>query len=579
MYFLASAEVHNLEETHILLFLIQVAVLLLLARGLGEVFRRWGQPSITAEILVGVLLGPTLLGRMTPGLHAWLFPADATQNNMLDTVAWLGILFFLLKTGHETNFAMAWRQRGNAVLIALSDLIIPMIIAFIPSVLIASHYTGAKAGPVVFALFVATIMTISALPVTARLLQELRVYRTDLGLLVMSALTINDVAGWIVFALILGFVTEAALSLGGVVFIIVATLLFAVLCISVGRRATDSALAFFQRAALPEPAASLTLVCLAGMVCGAITTWIGIHALFGFFIAGIMTGESRKLSENTRYVFAQMVQAILVPLFFASIGLRVDFFAHFDPFLVVFILVVGISGRYVGAWIGAAVAAQPKASRSFISVAHVPGGEMQIVISLLALEYDVISKSVFVAIVFGAILSSVIAGPWMKYTLTRFRRLDWLAYLSSDRIVLSLTAGSRSEAIRELALQAERAEGAPDADTIAKGVLDREAEMGTSLDEGIALPHARMDNLPTPVIVVGRSQDGIDWNSRDGKPARILFFVLTPSDQAEAQTQILRGIAQAVIRPDVRDALIHAATPSNLIQVLREAQSQVSKPA
>jgi len=101
---------HYWDETNILLFLVQVALLLGLARGLGEVFRRWGQPSITAEILVGVVLGPTVLGRVAPGFHAMLFPDDVTQQTMLDTVAWLGILFFLLKTGLETSLVTALRQ-------------------------------------------------------------------------------------------------------------------------------------------------------------------------------------------------------------------------------------------------------------------------------------------------------------------------------------------------------------------------------------------------------------------------------------------------------------------------------------
>jgi Kef-type K+ transport system membrane component KefB len=131
--------VHYLDETNILLFLVQVALLLGLARGLGEVFRRWGQPSITAEILVGVLLGPTILGRFFPALHSLIFPNDSTQQNMLDTVAWLGILFFLLKTGLETSLVAAMRQKGPAAIISTSDLVLPMLIAFIPSLFLPAR--------------------------------------------------------------------------------------------------------------------------------------------------------------------------------------------------------------------------------------------------------------------------------------------------------------------------------------------------------------------------------------------------------------------------------------------------------
>ncbi len=173
---------HYLSEENILVFLLQVAVLLGLARGLGEVFRRFGQPSITAEIMVGIVLGPTLLGRTFPGFQAMLFPNDPHQQNMLETVAWLGILFFLLKSGLETNFATAWRQRRQALTLSMADLVIPMVIAFIPSFFLPAAYVGEGGSRIAFALFVATIMTISALPVTARVMQDLRIYRTDLAL-------------------------------------------------------------------------------------------------------------------------------------------------------------------------------------------------------------------------------------------------------------------------------------------------------------------------------------------------------------------------------------------------------------
>ena len=121
---------HYLDESHILLFLVQVFILMGCARGLGELFRRWKQPVLTAEILVGVFLGPTLLGRFLPELQAAIFPPEVVQQTMLDTVAWLGVLLLLMDTGLEIDFSIAWRQRGNALIIAVSDIIIPMVIAF-----------------------------------------------------------------------------------------------------------------------------------------------------------------------------------------------------------------------------------------------------------------------------------------------------------------------------------------------------------------------------------------------------------------------------------------------------------------
>ncbi len=549
---------HYLSEDNILLFLLQIFLLLGLARALGEVLRRWNQPTITAEILVGVLLGPTVLGRFLPGVHAAVFPDNVTQQTMLETVAWFGIFFFLLKTGLEMDFSSAWRQRGDAAVITMYDVIVPIAIAFSFSMLLPDQYLGRPDQRLLFCLFVATIMTISALPATARVLQDLNLYKTELGFLIMCALSLNDIIGWVIFTLVLGLVTQTGLNVGQAVFILVFTVAFTFLCLGVGRRATDWTIRKMQARNLPEPGSSLTFVCLLGLLCGSVTLKIGIHALFGFFIAGIMAGESQALSERSRNVISQMVHAIFVPLFFATIGLKIDFFSGFDLFLVVFILAIGIAGRFIGAWVGVTRTKQARANRLLIAIAHTPGGEMQIVVSILALEYGLITEPVFVAIVFGAVASSAILGPWMNWALRRRKEVSVEEFMLRRGVLGELKAAARDEAIAELCELVGRQEHLPDKDELTSAVLAREQGMGTAVEEGVAIPHARLESLRSPVIAVGRSVSGIDWNSPDGKPTHLIFLVLTPVDQAEAQLQILRAICIAMSRPPLREQLLKA---------------------
>ena len=561
---------HLLTEEHILLLLIQIALLLGCARALGEVFRRMGQPSITAEILVGVLFGPTIFGRFAPALHSRLFPADPYQIKMFGAVAWLGILFFLLKAGLETNFATAWRQRRSALKLSMFDLILPMIITFLPCLFLPARYMGADGGRLIFALFVAVIMTISALPVTARVLQDLKIYRTDLGLLIMSALTINDVTGWIVFALILGMVTEDGMTLFQMGFVLVSTVAFAVFCLSLGAKLFDKILLFLQAKRVPEPSGSLTLVVVTGLLGGCTTVWIGIHALFGFFIAGIMAGESKRLSERTRHVFDQMVQAILVPLFFTAVGLKLDFLKNFDAWLVLFILGIGILGRYVAAYVGARFTGHPSLHSRLIADAHIPGGEMQIVIGMLALEYGVISQAVYVAVVFGAVFTSVISGPLMGKLLRKIEQVDWLSFLPVDHICMEMEACCREEAIRELCACMHSQLDEYSADEIANAVLKRECEMTTAIEGGVSIPHARIVGLKRPVVVLGRSRKALDWNSADGKPAQLVFLVITPSESPSIQLQVIRGISCCIANPDVRSKLIQADSAPEVLEILRQ---------
>ena len=569
----------HINELNIFIFLLQVALLLGSARALGGIFRRYGQPAITAEILVGLLLGPSIFGRVAPEFHSVIFPNDSVQIIMLDTVAWLGILFFLLRTGFETSFAAAWRLKGEAVKISSADLVLPMIIAFVPAYFLPASYFGEQTSRFMFALFVATIMTISALPVTARVLQELKIYRTDISLLTMSALTINDIAGWIVFALILGTVTDTAPSIASIVWIIIGTFSFAGISLTLGKRVLEYAFDAINKSRYAGHGASLTLVCIAGLIGGAITTKIGIHALFGFFIAGIMVGEARSLPEHTKNVFSEMVGAILVPVFFASIGLKIDFLASFDVILVLFILTVGVFGRYIGAWIGCLWAKLPRSGWSLVSAAHIPGGEMQIVIGILALEYGVISEKVFVAIIFGAITSSIIAGPWMKLSLKHMRKLDWLSYLTSEAIISNLTAKTKDEAIELLSRTAASFEGMPDEQTIAKAVAEREKIMNTALDNGLAVPHARLSEISQTMVVLGRSIDGIEWDSRDGKLTGLVFMILTPKEETETQLLILRGIAQTLTDADNRSSILTASEATDILRKLRKINYTAKKTA
>lgn len=410
---------HYLDETHILMFLVQVALLLALVKVFGELLRRRGQPVLTAEILVGVLLGPTILGRFFPGLHALIFPPDPIQYSMLDTVSWFGVLFLLLETGLDFDFTAAWAQRGKATLIAGLDIVIPMAIAFVPSYFLPDRYLVPGEQRWMFALFMATAMTISAMPVSASIMHDLGLLKSRLGFLTMSALAVNDIIGWIVFTIVLGLYAMAQPSPAYVATIVGSTVGFAALAIVLGRRLATPAFKYIKASGMPEPASSLTLLCIIGMAFGAFTQGIGIHALFGFFIAGIVAGDTPSLLPETRRTISQIVHAIFVPLFFAGIGLKIDFWNGFNFPVVLFVCAIGIAGRYLGAWVGGAATGLSSLDGKIIAIAHTPGGMMEIVVAVLALENRLITQEIFVAIVFAAVISSMLAGPWMSWVMKR----------------------------------------------------------------------------------------------------------------------------------------------------------------
>jgi len=564
---------HYLNEQNIFIFLIQIFILLGLARGAGELFRKWKQPSITAEILVGICLGPTLLGRFLPGLHDFFFPSHPVQQNMLETVAWLGVLFLLLETGLEVDFSSAWRQRGDALRIAVTDIVVPMIIAFIPSYFLYNRCSVNVDQRLIFALFMATVMTISAMPIAARVLHDLKLLKTNLGFLIMSALSVNDIIGWLIFTLILGFFTQSHLNIYDVIVILMATIGFTIFCLTLGRRASNYVIKKIKDVRMPEPGASLTFICLLGCLCGAVTQKIGIHALFGFFIAGIMAGEAKALSERTRQVISQMVYAVFVPIFFVNIGMKIDFVKNFDPLLVTLVSAVGIIGRFYGAWLGVNLTKQSRANRLSIAIAHTPGGAMEIVVGVLALEYHLITESVFIAIVIGAVVSSITVGPWLSYSIKRRKEVSLLEYFSRHMVVENLKANKRDEAIEELCYKIADQESQLAVETLISSILQRENAMGTAIEEGIAIPHMHPHSLEVPIVAFGRSVAGIDWNSPDGKMTHLIFLVLTPSDN-DVHVQILGIIVRTLSEKKTRDAVLHAIDEDDIWKIFRNVFSQ-----
>lgn len=544
-------------QSNIFIFLVQVFLLLGCARGLGELFRRWRQPPLAAELIVGIVFGPTLFGRISPGLYAAVFPANPLQMKMLETMAWLGIFFLLLEIGLETDFTSAWRQRGDALKIATTDVVIPLALGFAASMFLPDKYFN-PAHRILFALFMATAMSISAMPITARALHDLNISKTDLGFLIMSALSVNDIIGWVVFTVVLSLFAQAHLDLRMLALMLGLFVLFGAACLTLGRRFADRTLERIKEWQLPEPGASLTFICLAGLCVGAVTEKIGVSALFGFFIAGIMAGQSRFLSERTRQVISQMVYAVFVPLFFAGIGLRLDFAKNFDPYLAVFVTVIGIGGKFLGAWLGVRFTRQPKSNRLPIAICHIPGGTMEIVLALAALQMGLIKEPVFIAIVFGAIVSSMVMVPWLARSLRERKEISLLEFFPRRAIIADLGSASRDQAIAQLAKACAEQSGL-DEEFIYLAALERENEMGTGLEEEIAVPHARLPSLKVPVVAFGRSVQGIDWNSPDGKLTRFVFLILTPPDDDAIQVQILRHICQTMSREGHREQVMKAS--------------------
>lgn len=195
---------------------------------------------------------------------------------------------------------------------------------------------------------------------------------------------------------------------------------------------------------------------------------------------------------------------------------------------------------------------------------------MEIVVGLLALEYNLITESIFVAIVFGAIISSIRLGPWFNYSIKKRKSVSILEFFSSRGIISAFKQNNRNSAIMELCELASRQDDMPEADILYKAVMKREQEMGTGMEEGLAVPHARLSFIKRPAIFFGRSPDGIDWNSPDGHSARFIFLIFTPADDYDSQVQILRFIAKVMSEETTRNTLLKLSDLHDIWALFKE---------
>ena len=564
---------HYLSEQHFLIFLVQILLLLTLARGFGEVLRHWGHPPVVGEILVGFLLGPTLLGRLSPEMYQALFPPDPIQHTMLETVAWFGVLLLLLETGLEIDVSTAWRQRGSALRIGIIGVIIPLGVGFLLSLFLPARYLAVPDQRIIFALFLGTTMAISAMVIIARVLHDLDLVKSDLGLLTLCGYAVNDILAWVILSLVFATAASATLSVGSGVILLSTSVGFTAFCLSFGLRIVDRSLACLVKQLPQQPGAVLTFVCCLGLLCGVVTQWIGLTALLGFFLAGIMAGDAHALSERVRQILTQMVHAIFVPLYFASIALQIDFLENFDTFLVVFVTVVSIGGKYFGAWLGAQRAGLSAADCVSIGIAFTPSGVTGIVVAAVAVEYQIITIPVFVSIVFSALISSLIVGPWLVWSIRHRPAMNIRELFVRRAVIPNLQATTRQAVIQELCQELAEHDQVPDYETLSAAVYAREELMGTGIGNSIAVPHTRLEALSKPIITCGRSLIGVDWDAPDGLPVHLVFLLLTPTQDEGAQLQILAALARTMGEEEVRNAIVQAPNEQGLWRLLQETLS------
>ncbi len=561
----------TLTHNEITALLLALGLLLASARILGEMAQRLNLPSVLGEIVAGILWGPTIFGALAPEWSAFLFPSQGGGALAFDGLTTLAIALFLLVAGLEVDLTTVWRQGRVAFWVAISGMLLPFAIGFSVAWWFPQEM-GYQSGvaPLPFALFMATVLSISALPIIAKILMDLNIYRSDLGVTIIAAAVFNDLLGWLVFAMILGMLgVNQGIPLAHTLWI---TLVFTAAMLTVVPWCIHRLLPWIQ-AHTSWPGGVLGFAFSFCLVASAFTEWIGVHAIFGSFLAGVALGHSSHLRERTRATIDQFVSFIFAPLFFASIGLKVNFSEQFDLPLTLTILLLAVSGKVIGSACGGRLGGLVWRDAFAVGFGMSAQGTMGIILGVLALQMGMISHQVFVALVVVALVTSLMSGPLLQRLLSLRKARRFCDYVSGKTFVNPLSAYSKDGIIMELATVAGEVL-AVDGGPISQAVRQRERLMSTGIGRGLAVPHARLKELTAPLVVVGLSPGGIDFDSPDGIPAQIICLILTPVQDDGAQLEILADIASTFKVKEIREKVPGVSNFTEFLALVRSSQER-----
>ncbi len=401
---------------HLLIFWIQLLVLLSAAHALGALARRVGQPPVVGALAAGLLLSPSVLGAISPDAYAWLFPDDPRQQGLLQGVAWIGVALLVLITGFETDLALVKRLGRAAALVAVFAQVIPFATGFGVGMALPTELVGSETTRLLFALLIATALSISALPVIARILVELDLMRRNFGQITLAAATADDVVGWVLLGAIAGAARSGSFGVGTVMGRFAAAALVLVAAFIVGQRLVDAALrAVMRRGAGVSGAVATSLLIV--LLAGACTHALGLEAIFGTFVAGVLLGRSRYQSADTFPRIETLTSAFFAPLFFASAGVRADLSSLADPVVLKWALVVfaaATSAKFFGAFLGARVAGLHTLEGLALGAALNARGAVEIVVATVGLGAGILNQASYTIIVLIAMATSMMAPPALR---------------------------------------------------------------------------------------------------------------------------------------------------------------------
>jgi len=411
-----------IEEHELLVFWVQLFVIVVLARSLGWLMRKIGLPTVIGELGAGLLLGPSVFKQVWPEGFEWFLHESESQSAALLAVGWVGVALLLVVTGFETDLGLIARLGKPAALVSAGSLIVPMIGGLIVGYLVPTTFLGEDADRLPFALFVALALSVSSLAVVAKILSELGLMRRDFGQITVAVGMANDVVGWLLLGVFTGLAASGEVNLLDVGKTIGGLLIFIAIAMTLGQRVVDAWLRQNRRSE-SDVTSALTVAIVTMLGFGVVTQWLGVEAVLGAFVAGVVLHRSRFQNEHVLESIEGMTYAFFAPVFFASAGLRVDLSSLQSREALVWtgiIIAVAIVAKFIGAYAGGRSAGISQRGSLALGAGLNARGALEIVIATVGAAVGVFNTTAFTVIVLVPVVTSVFASIGLRMVVRDF---------------------------------------------------------------------------------------------------------------------------------------------------------------
>lgn len=391
------------------ILLLQIVTIVIVARIFGWIFNKIGQPTVIGEIIAGIALGPSLFGAYFPEASVLLFPIESLDN--LQFFSQIGLILFMFVIGMELDLKVLKSKAHDAVVISHASIIIPFALGMIMAYFIYASYAPEGVAFLSFALFMGIAVSITAFPVLARIVQERGIHKTKFGTIALTAAAADDITAWCILAIVIAVVKAG--SFGSALYVVALACLYVVFMIKFVRPFLAKVGEINKyKTTLSKPVVAIFLLVL--ILSSYLTEIIGIHALFGAFMAGAIMPDNQRF----RHIFVEKVEdvalVLFLPLFFVYTGLRTEIglLNNIELWKITgLIILVAVIGKFLGSAVAAKYVGQSWKESLTIGALMNTRGLMELVALNIGYELGVLTPEVFAMMVIMALATTFMTGP------------------------------------------------------------------------------------------------------------------------------------------------------------------------